>query len=100
MLDITETGTSLTLLNEDGSLNPNFTVNSPLKLADLGSDVTIALRQELSDSSLTGDSMPENVFGDVDSVVVTSIPEPGSLILFCLGAIVLALGPWTPRRRC
>ncbi len=90
VLEIGSEGTRLTTLGTDGTplADPAFDIFNPsLTLENFGDTATIALFQERSDSTLSGTSFPENVFGDIDRVTVQAVPEPTSWVLLFTPAL-------------
>ncbi len=74
VLEITPEGTLLTTLSSSGeplAVTPFDIQNPNLTLEGFGNSFTVALYQQRSDSTLA----PENVFGDVDSIVVETIRD-------------------------
>ena len=84
ILTIDASGTSLTVLNQDDTVNAFSASNANLPISSYGAEVDVALRQ----LKIAGGDL---AFGDFDFVTVatTAIPEPASLALFGVGALML-----------
>lgn len=83
ILTIDASGTSLTVLNADDTVNAFSASNANLPISSYGAEVDIALRQ----LKIAGG---DPVFGHVDFVTVTStaIPEPTGLVLLGIGTLL------------